>query len=87
MYSDLSFAEFLFVIACAVKFEDIVINFLSGSESDADVAVSAAVIQSDSAGVSVLKSSTGEAHVWHEASFLIPFLRSKHIAAAAVKHS
>ena len=83
----LSSAQGLVIVAGVVVSEDIVVDLLNGGERNADVAVCAAVVQSDTTGISVLESSAGEADILDEASFLVPGLRREQVERAAVEDS
>ena len=72
--------------ACVIVGLDVVHHFIHGGEGQADVAVGAAIVQGDAAGVGILQGGAGEADVGHEAALLVVLLRREQEVAAAVQH-
>ena len=82
----LSYSKLGVFFAYGIVSEYIVPDLLHGSESHAHVTVSAAVVNGDTTSRRVGQGGAGEAHIRHEAPFLVPFLRCQQIILAAVEY-
>lgn len=72
--------------ACVIVGLDVIHHLVHGGEGKTDIAVSAAIIEGDAAGVGILQGGAGEADVGHEAALLIPLFRGQQEVAAPVEH-
>lgn len=72
--------------ACVIVGLDVIHHLVYGGEGQTDIAVGAAIVQSDAAGVGILQGGAGEADVGHEAALLIPLFRGQKEVAAAVQY-
>ena len=73
-------------LAGLVVRENVVHHVVRRGEGHAHIAVGAAIVHGDTAGIRVLKGGAGEADVGHEAPLLVPLLRGQKERIAAVKH-